>query len=182
MLLVESGVAYSLVWVTYLFIYLTTSLFIMINLRIYQAVVLSSQGSGYTPFSYGIQYFTEGCLLALVVSVNIRPDRTLLARPNKCANKRLVQGVYPTLIIILVALDKSEIEKQSHAWSLPVVRAEQRSRPRLGREVAIDVTCSGDAGAGGGGLGTQSIVLIDIPSSAQLSDITCEDDPKFRES
>ena len=180
MLLVESGIAYSLVWVTYLFICPIPRL--VVNLRIYQAVVLSSQGSGYTPFSYGIQYFTEGCLLALVVSVSFCPHLALPARRRKYANTRLVQGIYPTLIIILVALDKSEIEKQSHAWSLPVVRAEQRSRPRLGREVAIDVTCSGDAGAGGGGLGTQSIVLIDIPSSAQLSDITCEDDPKFRES
>ncbi|KAM5537540.1 hypothetical protein V8D89_008867 [Ganoderma adspersum] len=81
-LLVESGIAYSLVW----------------------AVVLSSQGSGYTPFSYGIQYFTEGCLLALV-------------------------GIYPTMIIILVALDKSEIERQSHVVSLPM--------PGIGKTVLL---------------------------------------------
>ena len=80
MLLVESGIAYSLVWVTYLFICPIPRL--VVNLRIYQAVVLSSQGSGYTPFSYGIQYFTEGCLLALVVSVSFCPHLALPARPR----------------------------------------------------------------------------------------------------
>ncbi|KAM5531994.1 hypothetical protein V8D89_014328, partial [Ganoderma adspersum] len=51
-------------------------------------LVLVSQLIGDTAFSDGMVYFTEGCLITLV-------------------------GIYPTLIIIIFALDKSEIEKES---------------------------------------------------------------------
>ncbi|PIL28071.1 hypothetical protein GSI_09824 [Ganoderma sinense ZZ0214-1] len=74
MLLVESGVAYCLLW----------------------ALVLSSNASwvisspGLSAWSNIMLYFAEGCIVALV-------------------------GIYPTLIIVLVALDKSEIAKHSLA-------------------------------------------------------------------
>ncbi|KAI1787231.1 hypothetical protein LXA43DRAFT_719244 [Ganoderma leucocontextum] len=86
MLLVESGVAYCLLW----------------------ALVLSSNASwiisspGLSAWSNGMLYFTEGCIVALV-------------------------GIYPTLIIVLVALDRSEIERHSLAWSIPVAHAAQPS-------------------------------------------------------
>ena len=43
--------------------------------------------------------------------------------PCKCngfAEHTSPQGIYPTLIIVLVALDKSEIAKHTLAWSIPV--------------------------------------------------------------
>ncbi|PIL25586.1 hypothetical protein GSI_11333 [Ganoderma sinense ZZ0214-1] len=80
-LLVESGVAYCVLWV-----------FILASQI---AWIASPTTLGATSWSTGIVYFTEGCLIAFV-------------------------GIYPTLIIALVALNKSRADApQSSGYALP---------------------------------------------------------------
>ncbi|KAM5536742.1 hypothetical protein V8D89_009581 [Ganoderma adspersum] len=79
-LLVESGVAYCVLWI------------FILGSQI--AWITSPSNLGATSWSTGIVYFTEGCLIAFV-------------------------GIYPTLIIALVALNKSRAETQSSGYALP---------------------------------------------------------------
>ena len=66
LLLIESGIVYWLIWVTYLPLNRTTASLTEVITR--QTLVLVSQLIGDTGFSDGVVYFTEGCLIALVVS------------------------------------------------------------------------------------------------------------------
>ncbi|PIL25588.1 hypothetical protein GSI_11336 [Ganoderma sinense ZZ0214-1] len=82
-LLVESGVAYCVLWV------------FILGSQI--AWIASPTTLGATSWSTGIVYFTEGCLIAFV-------------------------GIYPTLIIALVALNKSRADApQSSGYALPTL-------------------------------------------------------------
>ncbi|KAM5531993.1 hypothetical protein V8D89_014327 [Ganoderma adspersum] len=141
-LLVESGIAYCILWAFVLSANLST--------------VVPDYSVGWTTglagWSVDILYFTEGCLVAFV-------------------------GIYPTLIIILVALDKSEIERQSLAYSIPVAWGLQSSPVRV--EVATDVTYAADARADPD-MRPHSVILIGSPespngSSTQLSEAVSED-------
>ena len=66
LLLIESGIVYWLIWVVHLPITRTTEALTEVITR--QTLVLVSQLIGDTGFSDGMVYFTEGCLIALVVS------------------------------------------------------------------------------------------------------------------
>ena len=70
LLLIESGIVYWLIWVTYLPLNRTTAALTEVITR--QTLVLVSQLIGDTAFSNGMVYFTEGCLIALVVSPKSR--------------------------------------------------------------------------------------------------------------
>ncbi len=122
-------------------------------------------------------YFTQGCLVAFVVSsvlsITILPPILHTEPPPGRP-----QGIYPTLIIILVALDKSEIEKQSLAYSIPVARALHPS-PGGVRIDSEDDTDDAPRGYRAGGVRPHSVILIGPPSSlsrssTQLSDATSE--------
>ena len=107
-----------------------------------------------------------------------RKTQRLLGLYIYLLNGESMQGIYPTLIIILVALDKSEIDKQSRAWSLPTIRTTvQPSHPQV--EVATDAIRAEDANEDGN-MRPDSVVLIGMPSSfnrssTQMGEATSED-------
>ena len=65
-IVIESGIVYWLIWVMYLPLNRTTAALTEVITR--QTLVLVSQLIGDTAFSNGMVYFTEGCLITLVVS------------------------------------------------------------------------------------------------------------------
>ncbi len=88
---------------------------------VYQFVALKL---GESAFAYGFYYVMGGCLIPLIVSPPAAPPSLLSGRSMRA------QGMYPTLIIILCALDKSLHEKShndarmsSPRFAAPVVRA-----------------------------------------------------------
>ena len=93
--------------------------------------------------------------------------------------------MYPTVIIILVALNKSEIDKQSCAWSLPTIGSARPSRPRV--DAATDVGCV-EGTSEDRNMRPESVMLIGTPSSrsrlsTQTSEVasTSENATKFME-
>ena len=79
------------------------------------------------------------------------------------------QGIYPTLIIVIVALDKSEIEKESLTYLLPTDRS--AIVPHHTHISSSDTSVCGDA------VCTQSLALIETPTRevGPISGVGCAD-------